>query len=186
MKRAYLILLPLSILGLFLPAAWNVYDSVALHDWQASPLFDGAAYRVSENAYVPQELDETGVAATLATLLTWQGEPTTELEVYEALAAQEFGYSLSDLTAFATSLGFEGQWLQAEPNALSQLKTPFLAHLNDGGGRFVIVRDARSGYVYATDPLRGQVLYRLEEFGEVWSGQLFAFPNPPTQPEEWR
>lgn len=186
MRPSYLIVLALSFAALVVPAAWNVYSSVALHDWKASPRFDGQAYLVSESNYVPQEDDPTGVAAVMATLLTWQGQPTSEAEVNDLLIERDFGYRLADLTEFAAEYGLEGRWLEAEKGALTQLKTPYLAHLRDGGGRFVIVRDARSGYLYATDPKRGQVLFPVEQFAAVWSGQLFAFPEPPAQPEEWR
>lgn len=186
MRPTYLIIAALSFTALVLPAAWNVYSSVALHDWKASPRFDGQAYVVSKSNYAPQEHDPTGVAAVMATLLTWQGQPTTEAEMNDLLIERNFGYSLADLTNFAAESGLDGRWLEAEPAALTQLKTPYLAHLRDGGGRFVIVRDARGGYVYATDPKRGQVLFPLDEFTAVWSGQVFAFPEPPLQPEEWR
>ncbi len=186
MRPTYLIILALSFTALVLPAAWNVYTSVTVHDWKASPRFDGQVYLVSEEGYAPQEHDLTGVAAVMATLLTWQGEPTTEAAMNELLIERDFGYSLADLTTFAAEYGLDGRWLKTEPAALTQLKTPYLAHMSDGGGRFVIVRDARSGYVYATDPKRGQVLFPVEEFTAVWSGQVFAFPDPPAQPEEWR
>ncbi len=186
MRRTYLIILAISFTALVLPAAWNVYSSVSLHDWKASPRFDGQAYVVSEAGYAPQDRDPTGVAAVMATLLTWQGQPTSEEEMYDLLTARDFGYRLADLTEFAAEYGLDGQWLQAEPGALTQLKAPYLAHLLDGGGRFVIVRDARSGYVYATDPQRGQVVFPMRQFLAVWSGQVFAFPEPPAQPEEWR
>lgn len=186
MRPIYLIIMALSFTTLVLPATWNVYSSVTLHDWKASPRFDGQAYIVSTANYLPQERDPTGVAAVMATLLTWQGQPTTEAAMNDLLIERDFGYRLADLTKFAAEYGLEGRWLEAEPAALTRLKTPYLAHLRDGGGRFVIVRDARSGYIYATDPQRGQVLFPLEQFTAAWSGQVFAFPEPPMQPEEWR
>lgn len=186
MRPPYLIILALSFLTLVLPAAWNVYSSVSLHDWTASSRFDGQTYLVSQADYTPQEHDPTGVAAVIATLLTWQDQPTSEAELHDLLVKRGFNYRLAEFTEFAAEYGLHGQWLQAEPGALTQLKTPYLAHLNGGGGRFIIVRDARSGYVYATDPQRGQVLFPLEEFTTAWSGQVFAFPEPPAQPEEWQ
>lgn len=186
MRPTYLSILMLSFTALILPAAWNVYSSVMQHDWKVSSRFDGQAYVVSQADYVSQQRDLTGVAAVMATLLTWQGQPTAEAELHDLLVERDFGYRLAEFTKFATEYGFDGQWLQAEPAALTQLKTPYLAHFSDGGGRFVIVRDARSGYVYVTDPQRGQVVFPMEQFLASWSGQVFAFPEPPIQPEEWR
>jgi ABC-type bacteriocin/lantibiotic exporter with double-glycine peptidase domain len=186
MQRIYFIILALSITALVLPAIWNVYISAGIHDWRASPRWDGQAYQVSKAGYAPQERDSTGVAAVLATLVSWQGQPTSEVEVHDLFTERDFGYKLSDFAQLAAEYDLDGHWLQAEPGALTRLKTPYIAHLHDGGGRFVIVRDARSGYIYATDPQRGNVLYPLEQFTATWTGQVFAFPEPPAQPEEWR
>jgi ABC-type bacteriocin/lantibiotic exporter with double-glycine peptidase domain len=168
------------------PAASSVYSSTALHNWKVSPQWVGDAYFASGTGYEPQARDATGVAAVLATLVSWQGQPVSEAEILDSFEHNDFGYTLSDFAQLAAGYGLNGHWLQGEPGALTQLKTPYIAHLRDGGGRFVIVRDARSGYVYATDPLRGNVLYPLEQFTETWTGQVFAFPEPPAQPEEWR
>lgn len=185
MLRHSLVIL-LAATALLLPPAWNVYESVWLNDWRASPLFDGQAYVVSDGGVVRSEVDETGLAAALATLLTWNGNTTSEAQVLEKLPGTGADVSLADVTALAAEYGIEGQWLRIETGALSQLKTPFVAHMAEGNGRVIIVRDVRSGYAYAADPARGNVLYPLERFVETFTGQVFAFPDPPAQPEEWR
>lgn len=176
----------LSLAVLLLPAAWNVYGSTRIHDWRASPRFDGQAYLLSTANYVPMKLDHTGVAAVIATFQTWSGTPTTESQVHDLLQSVEFDGRLADFADLAPGYGLDGRWLRAEPAALSQLKLPFIAHLRDNGGRFGVVREARGGFVHVTDPLRGNVLYPLERFIDGWTGMIFAFPDPPAQPEEWR
>lgn len=163
----------------------NVWTSTVTHDWRASERWDGQAYVLSQTNYFPQTEDQTGVFAVLATLATWRGTETTEADIQAAVEG-EFGYRLSDFEELAQAHGFSGHWLRAEPALLEQLATPFIAHLKSGGGRFVIVRDARGGYVYAADPQRGNVLYPLNEFMADWTEQVFVFSEPPAQPAEWR
>lgn len=190
-RGAYLSILSISVLLLLTPPALNLYESVALNDWRASTRFDGQAYILSTSFSssvepAPAHEDATGVAAVLSTLSSWNGTQTTPAEVFERMSASSFAGRLSDVTQLSASYGLDGQWLQAEPAALSHIKTPFVAHMEDDGGRFVIVRDVRGGYVYAADPTRGQVLYPFENFTAAWAGHILAFSDPPAQPEEWR
>ena len=170
-------------LVLLTPSVWAVYTSTTLHDWRDSPRSDGQRYVVSQREYVPQELDETGVAAVVATLQTWRGQPTDEATAYEELLAREFDYTLASFSSLATDMGLEGHWVEAGTAALAQLNVPFIAHLDDAGGRFIIVREVRQGYLYATDPAAGNVLYPIANFAEVWTGRALAFPEPPPLPE---
>jgi hypothetical protein len=192
MSRKYLALILLSSLGLAAPAAWNVYLSVVVHNWKASSHWNGEAYLLSSDmgALLAEgsvsRSGSSGVAAALATLLSWNGTATTVADIELHMASMGFGGQLSDFTTLVAEHGLEGHWLQAEPAALSHLKTPFLALLSGSDGRFILVRDLRGGYLYATDPELGNVLYPLESFAATWTGQAFAFPDPPPQPEEWR
>lgn len=155
-------------------------------DWRASPRFDGSAYVVSEAGSVAQDADPTGVAAVIATFDRWRGGDATEASVIGAIEANDFAYRLADFEELAASYGLDGRWVETEPAGLPRLKTPFVAHLEDGGGRFVIVRNVALGHVYATDPTRGNVLYPFDRFVEAWTGRAFAFPDPPPAPEAWR
>lgn len=172
-------------LVLIVPSAWSVVES-RMNDWRASPRFDGERYLVSEQDYVSQASDPTGASAVLATLLTWQREDIREPDVLETMTERGFEPTLASFAEQADYFGFEGQWLEASLAALPRLNTPLIAHIHSDGGRFIIVRDVRQGYVYATDPAAGNVLYPLETFDEVWTGRALVFPDPPEQPEAWR
>jgi hypothetical protein len=192
MHRNYLALLLLSVLALALPAAWNVYASVALHDWKASPRWNGEAYLLSWDPSA-QHLEgaavitgTAGIAASLATLLSWDGVPTSPAEVQLRMQSMGFEGRLSDISDLAGGYGLNGHWLQADAAVLAHLKTPFIAHMRGDDGRFIVVRDVRGGYLYAAYPGYGNVLYPLTSFAAAWTGQAFAFPDPPAQPEEWR
>ena len=54
------------------------------------------------------------------------------------------------------------------------------------GTYLIIVRDVRGGYVYATRPLHGNLLYSLDGFASIWTGSLLIFDPPLAQPQEWR
>lgn len=186
-RRAFdLALLGVALIVLLAPPIWNVVTSTTKHDWRVSPRFDGTAYLASDAGVVRQDLDGTGVAAVIATFDRWRGGDATESSVIEEIEAREFGYRLDDFAELAASYGLSGRWVETDLAVLHQLKHPFVAHLSDGGGRFVIVRNVGIGHVYAADPARGNVVYPIERFAEVWTGRAFAFPEPPAVPEAWR
>lgn len=181
-----LLLLVVALATLLAPTVRNVAVSTTSYDWRASPRFDGTAYLVSPADSVEAERDATGVAAVIATFDRWRGGDATEASVVQEIEDSDLGYRLSDVEELAASYGFEGRWVEAEIATLPRLKVPVVAHLSDGGGRVVIVRNVAIGHVYVTDPARGNVLYPLERFAEVWTGRAFAFPEPPAAPEAWR
>jgi hypothetical protein len=173
-------LLAAALAILLAPPLRSVAIATLVDDWRASPRFDGSAYVVSDLGVVEQDVDPTGVAAVLATFDRWRGGDATEASVVDAIEAGDFAYRLGDFEALAASYGLEGRWVETDARALPRLKVPFVAHLSDGGGRFVIVRRVALGHVYAADPTRGNVLYPLDRFTDVWTGRAFAFPVPPT------
>lgn len=180
-----LALLCVALVVLLAPVVRNVVASTATYDWRASPRFDGTAYLVSDLDVVRQDLDRTGVAAVIATFDRWRGGDASESSVADDIEAREFDYRLSDFAKLAASYDLHGRWVEADVAALPRLKRPFVAHLSAGGGRFVIVRDVGIGHVYVADPVRGNVLYPLQRFIEVWTGRAFAFPEPPPSPGAW-
>ncbi len=156
-------------------------------DWRASPRFDGQAYLVSDADVVRQVLDPSGSAAVLATLDAWRGGSSSEAAVLAVLEGGGFDFQLATLAAVLDEQGFAGRWLTgSDATALERVATPFIARLTDDGGRLVIVRQVAIDHVYVADPLRGNVLYPLARFAEVWAGQIFTFDELPAVPQPWR
>ena len=168
-----------SLVLLAVPVAVGVWSTP---DWRASPRFDGQAYLVSEAALVRQELDPSGAAAVLASIDTDLGGEMTEAEALTELEAHGFDGQLDTFQAALEQLGFSGRWLGAGPAALEGIRAPFVAHLSDAGGRLALVRRVAAEHVYVADPLRGNALYPLASFAEIWTGQVFLFDTPPGQP----
>lgn len=181
----WLVLQVIALAALVAPPALNVIASTAT-DWRASPRFDSDAYVLSDDDVVPQTLDSTGVAASLATLLRWRGDDADEAALIAAFAGDVGAYTLDDVARLAADHGLDGRWYDADVAALASLRSPFLASLREGGGRVLVVRRVAIGHVYAADPRRGNVLYPLERFVDAWDGRLFAFDEPPPQPAAWR
>ncbi len=154
-------------------------------DWRANPRFDGQAYQLSLEDVERQSQDPAGAAAVLATLQRWGGQDVDEAQVAAELAAEGFGGGLGEFAAAAASRGFDGRWVEVAPADLARLNAPFVAHLTDGGGRLALVRRVALAHVYAADPTRGQVLYPIDHFLAAWTGNAFAFPDPPQQPATW-
>ncbi len=176
-----------SLVVLFGPPVWAAYRALGPEDWRASPRWNGRAYLASRDVPIPAGDDTTGVAAALATLARWGGADVDATAVRAELGARPADASLKEVRSAARELGLDGVWADGEPAALPRLKTPFLAQLQGpSGARFVVVRNAREGYVYALDPGRGHLLFPLDRFAETWTGRMLAFPDPPPAPRPWR
>ena len=167
---------------LALPPAVNLART---QNWRASGRFDGEAYRLSSEEVARQERDPTGAAAVLATLQRWSGQEADEAQVAAALSAEAFDGGLAEFATAAAAREFDGRWIEVAPTDLPMLNVPFVAHLSDEGGRLAIVRRVALGHVYVADPTRGQVLYPIDRFLGAWTGNAFAFPDPPPQPATW-
>lgn len=154
-------------------------------DWRASPRFDGQAYRLSLEDVVLQSTDPTGAAAILATLENWRGHDVDEAQFAAELTSEGFGGGLAEIADAAAARGFDGRWIEVARADFPRLNVPFVAHLSDDGGRLAIVRRVALGHVYVADPTRGQVLYPIDRFLATWTGNAFAFPDPPPQPATW-
>ena len=150
-------------------------------DWRASPRFDGRAYLVSDADLVRQELDPSGAAAVLASADAWRGGTMSEAEALAELEARGFDGQLATFEAASGAFDLAGRWLGAAPGALGDLRTPFVAHLSDAGGRLALVRRVAAEHVYVADPLRGNALHPLASFLDVWTGQVFVFDTPPPE-----
>lgn len=172
---------------LVVPAVVGVYRSVVVHDWHMSSRFDGIRYVVSEERQAGLSVDEqTRAVVLLNTLDAWRRGSQDARPRDLALSAEPFDNRLATFKRLAEEVGLRGHWLDASTAALGQLKTPFVAHVAHDGGSLLIVREVRGEYVYATDPLVGTLLYRLRDFGNVWTGRALVFPDPPPAPQEWR
>lgn len=165
-----------SLVVLAAPVAIGLWSTP---DWRVSPRFDGQVYVVSEAGVVPQALDPSGAAAVVASLAGGLDGGMDEAEALTRLEASGFDGQLSTFAAALAAEGLPGRWLSAEPRALAALRTPFIAHLRDAGGRLVLVRRVAAGHVYVADPLRGNVLYPEHAFASDWTGQVFVFDQAP-------
>lgn len=157
------------------PVAIGVWSTP---DWRASGRFDGQAYLVSDADLVRQELDSSGAAAVLASIAGWRGGTMSEAEALTELEASGFDGQLATFEAAFGEFDLAGRWLGAAPGALGDLRTPFVAHLSDAGGRLALVRRVAAEHVYVADPLRGNALYPAASFLDVWTGQVFVFDTP--------
>ena len=154
-------------------------------DWLAHPSRGGFGYTLGHHGVVFADLDPTATAATLATLALWRDGAGEEGEVWAELMAQGFDYRLASFAEVAAERGFPGHWASVDGSALAPLSTPFLAHLLDGGGRFVIVLRVAGGYLYLSDPNAGTLLVPLAEFTARSSEQYFLFNDPIALPGVW-
>lgn len=171
---------------LFGPVAWRAYETQRLASWQESPRFDGRRYVLDEDTLRVPAADEDRVAAVLARLHRWQGRARSIEDVLDGFDASGYPGSLGAVREHAAEAGFEGEWVEASLAALERFNKPLIADTRHDGGTLLIVRRVRDGYVYATAPGVGDVLYRIADFDRVWTGRALVFPDPPDQPQEWR
>jgi len=180
LRAAALMLLAAAVL--FTPV---IVELARTPNWLLHPSWNGSGYSLGAHGVIPAVLDPTGSAAVLATLDLWRGGGASEAEVFALLSERAFDYRLASFAVAAEEAGFPGRWALVDVGALAQLPTPFLAHLNDAGGRFVIVLRVASGYAYVADPNVGTALMPLADFARLSSQQVFVFDDDVPTPGGW-
>ncbi len=153
-----------------------------LLSWQ--PLLGAAATPVQQvslgwTGVVKQTGHNTCGPALLASVLVAAGRAGSELAVAEVARLGPQGITLAEFGRLATGLGFPGAWYAAGSQDPSLLPLPFVAHLNEPAGHFVLVTGASSGLVRLSDPVRGQVALSPRAFRQLWSGRAWFFSASP-------
>jgi predicted double-glycine peptidase len=135
---------------------------------------------------VRQTFDFSCGAAALATMLTYYwGIPTTEIDVMNVLRSrypgqdwktlQDRGFSFDDLIWAAQKLGFEAQGAEISADQLAKLDGPVIVHLDKGKFQhFSVVRAAKTGHVFLSDPVVGTETMSLGEFEKQYTGDALA------------
>lgn len=136
---------------------------------------------------VRQVLEFSCGSASLATLLThFLSTPTTEADVIRILrerypteeawrAKQQVGFSFEDIIFAADRLGFAAQAARVDLGQLVRMAGPVIVHLDKGDWQhFSVLRAARDGFYYLSDPIHGQVTMLDHEFQSEFTGAVLA------------
>jgi predicted double-glycine peptidase len=135
---------------------------------------------------VRQAFDYSCGAATLATMLTYYWDrPTSELDVMQVLRSrypgqdwktlQDRGFSFDDLIWAAAKFGFDAQGAEASAEQLGKLEGPAIVQLDKGKFKhFSIVRAAKVGHVFLSDPVAGAITMSDGEFQRQYTGKALA------------
>lgn len=164
-------------------------DAASLQVWVGNTVITKEVKSVQNLKYekvVRQTTDYSCGAASLATLLTYYfGRETTEEEILTTVLQgseetiqriKEKGISLLDLKKYAESLGFEGKGYRLTISDLRDLDRPAIVLINANGyNHFVVVKVVVEDKIHLADPVKGNMVMRLDEFEDIWNGILLAF-----------
>jgi len=120
---------------------------------------------------VPVRLQSTSVecgVACLAMVLCYHRRQTTVAELRDQLLLGRDGVTAKSLARHARELGMEVRAFRAEPQALTNLTPPLIAHW--GMNHFVVVERVREPGVDIVDPQSGRRRLSWEEFAEEFTG----------------
>jgi predicted double-glycine peptidase len=135
---------------------------------------------------IPQRMDFTCGAASLATVLTFYwNSPTSEEAALAPLKGRytdeqirklgEIGLSFDDLIYMASKLGFSAEGAKVPIEQLAELSGPVIVHLDKGTFKhFVVLRRIGDGVYYVSDPVVGQLAMHADEFKEQYTGNALA------------
>jgi ABC-type bacteriocin/lantibiotic exporter with double-glycine peptidase domain len=122
-------------------------------------------------ACVLQDDASTCGVACLATVAQRFGDRPSWHRLREASGTLLEATNLLGLSAAAQSLGFMSRAVAAVPEALTELPTPFIAHvLRQGNGHFVVVHEVRDNHLVIADPAEGLAELTSQEFLKRWTG----------------
>lgn len=135
---------------------------------------------------IRQTTDYSCGAASLATILTYYfGRETTEQEILTSILSgpeedvqriKEKGISLLDLKRYSGTLGFEGKGYRLKISDLRDLDRPAIVLINTNRyNHFVVIKEIVEDKIYLADPVKGNMVMRLDEFAGIWNGILLAF-----------
>lgn len=140
------------------------------------------------NEMVPQRTDFSCGAAALATILKYgYGEDITEQQIIKEMLKtsdpemiKKKGFSLLDIKRYIQTRGMRGHGYKVTLDALETLKIPVIVLLDTGGYKhFVVVKKAKNGKVYVSDPALGNKIMPGNEFDQGWNGIVFAVVGKP-------
>ncbi len=132
---------------------------------------------------IPQKTDFSCGAAALATILKFGfGIQTSEqqiisemLKISDPEVIRKKGFSLLDLKNYIKTLGMRAHGYKVSLPALEQLKIPVIVLLDtEGYKHFIVVKKAKNGKVYVSDPALGNKIMAANKFAQGWNGIVFA------------
>lgn len=140
------------------------------------------------NEIVPQKTDFSCGAAALATILKYgYAEDISEKQIIKEMlkindpeVIKKKGFSLLDLKNYLKTRGMKGVGYKVKPAVLKILKIPVIVLLDTGGYKhFVVVKKAKNGKVYVSDPALGNKILPEDEFVQGWNGIVFVVLGKP-------
>ena len=137
---------------------------------------------------VQQEYDFSCGSAALATLLRYgYGINIPEPELIQRMmtfsnpeTVIRNGFSMLDMKKFVETLGLEGRGFKVDINALYDLKIPVIALIDvNGYQHFVVIKAAKDGRVFLSDPALGNRIIEQADFAKQWNGLVLAVVGKP-------
>ena len=135
---------------------------------------------------VPQKLDLSCGAASLATILNYYYNDTVdETEIIEVMLESgdrakiaEKGFSLLDLKRYAERNDYMANGYRAEVENLRDLNIPGIILLNSRKyNHFVVLKGIKGRKVYVADPASGNRSMSVKDFEKEWNGVIFLVVN---------
>lgn len=120
--------------------------------------------------WVGQQEEADCDAAALAMVARRHGMDVSPEQVRRLVPVGPMGASLTDLEKAALALGLHCLVARVVPGQLTQVQTPFLAHMS--GGHYVAVFDLAESVVVVGDPASGVVRLSRSVFAQTCSGKL--------------
>ncbi|HGH0915701.1 peptide cleavage/export ABC transporter [Bacillus cereus] len=90
------------------------------------------------------------------------------------------GTNIQGLMEAGERLGFEVKGVKAtNKNVLKEIQLPAIAHIVVNGGllHYVVIHKVKKNNIYVADPEKGLMIYKLDEFCQIWTGILVLI-NP--------
>ncbi len=133
-----------------------------------------------------QKYDFSCGSAALASLLTYHYQtPSEENSIFEEMyragnkeIIQEKGFSLLDMKAYLSGLGFNADGFQIDLNTIKKVGVPGITLVNfDGYMHFVVIKGMNDSSIILGDPSRGTMMMSFDEFQQYYQGIVLLIRN---------
>ncbi len=134
------------------------------------------SYKTNKRWFKQKNISENAIAV-LTNLIRYKNIPVTELTIRETLLNHPSFPSIESLKDALLEWNIYSLPVFLKVNDLDEVDFPVIAHIKDGGDKFVLVTKIESDIIYFLDPSNGWQKLSINDFKKIWAGAMLLIAS---------